>query len=344
MAHGSQGRPPRQRNDQFRREGRTLTGFLGGSAIDALAIAVRAVALATIVVMTGALTFRWGVLRRWPAARPAPLVEWSALVARAGACAAACLVLVAPVRLFAQAQRLTMAGDPVLPMMGNVLRTTWGRGWTLQCAASLIMLTGLLLAGRSSRWGWRVGLASAFGITLSPALMGHAIAAERLVFVSVLADWLHVAMAGAWLGALAMLALIARSVRVRGAGDDAVIATFIELFHPIALTCSVVLVVTGVVSLLLRVSSISDLLHSTYGAILAIKLTLTLAVAALGFHHARRGAQRARFGRAPSVVRSLAAETVLAAAVIAVTAVLVGTAPPMRMAGAPVLEAVSRAS
>lgn len=287
-------------------------------------------ALAAIVVMTGAVTFRWGVLRRWPAPGRGPLVEWSEFIARSGAWAAACLLLVAPARLYFQARSLVVAGDPVLPMMGNVLHTMWGRGWMLQAAASLTMLVGLLFARRGSTAGWWLGLVSAAGVTLSPALMGHAVAAERLLGVSVLADWIHVAMAGAWLGALTMLALIVRSPSAAGSGAPA--ATLIELFHPVALTCGAVLVATGVISLLLRVDHIADLLRSTYGAILAVKLAFALGVAALGLHHSRRGAQLVRLGGARGVARSLAVETILAGMVIATTAVLVGTAPPMSMA------------
>jgi putative copper export protein len=159
----------------------------------------------------------------------------------------------------------------------------------------------------------------------------HAVASERLPLVSLFSDWIHVAMAGAWLGALSMLALVARSARSEAAG--ARVATLIDLFHPIALTSALVLVASGVVSLLLRVEHLTDLLHSPYGVILALKLTLTFAIAMFGLHHARRGAQHARAGGTSGVVRSLAVETVLAALVIATTAVLVGTAPPMSMTG-----------
>lgn len=297
--------------------------------IAVLAFVTRAVALAAIVAMTGAIAFRWGVLRRWPATSPAPLGEWSASVARAGAWAAVCIVLIAPLRLYAQAHGLVMAGDPVLPMMSNVIQTMWGRGWILQCGAALAMLAALLWAGRGSPRGWRLALVSAIAITSSPALMGHAIAAERLLVLSMLADWLHVSMAGAWLGTLAMLALVAQRAATGAAGGDPPVATLIELFHPVALTCSLALVVTGVVSVLLRVDRLGDLLHSRYGAILAVKLLLTFCVAALGLHHSRRGAQLARRGETRGVVRSLASEVALAVMVIAATAVLVATEPPM---------------
>ncbi len=295
--------------------------------IDGLALAARAIALAAIVVMTGAVTFRWFVIRRWPGSTEAPLAEWSAFIGRIGACGAASVLLVAPVRLYAQARNLVMAGDPVLPMMANVTHTMWGRGWMLQIAASLTMLVGLLFVRGKSATGWWTGLVAAVAVTLSPALMGHAIAAERLLALSVIADWVHVVMAGAWIGSLAMLALLARSASASSSG--APVATLIELFHPVALICSVVLIATGVISLFLRIEHLADLLHSAYGAVLAIKLTLTVGVGAIGLHHARRGARLVRLGDTRGVARSLAAEAILAAMVIAATAVLVATAPPM---------------
>lgn len=304
------------------------------STFAVLVVVARGFVLAATIVMAGAVVFHRGVLARWPAAPPAPLHQWSERTARSGVAAAACIVVLAPARLFAQARGLVVPGDPILPMMGNVMHTMWGRGWVLQTAASLCALAGLVLARRGSRGGWPLAFASTLGVTLSPALMGHAIAAERLLVVSVLSDWVHVAMAGAWLGTLAMLALVARvgvAATAPAAASDTAVATLIDLFHPIALICSATLVATGVISLLLRVDHLGDLPHSAYGAILAVKLTLTLGVAAFGLHHSRRGANRVRLGQAAHVARSLAAETVLAGMVIAATAVLVGTSPPMRM-------------
>ena len=278
--------------------------------------------------MAGAVTFRWFVIRRWPGSTEAPLADWSAFVARVGAWAAASVLLVAPVRLYAQARSLVMAGDPVLPMMTNVAHTLWGRGWMLQAAASVTMLVGLLFARGKSAAGWWLGLVSAVAVTLSPALMGHAVAAERLLALSVIAD-LGSRRDGGRMGRLACHARLDRAV-VSGVGSGAPVATLIELFHPVALVCSVILIATGVISLFLRVEHLADLFDSAYGAVLAVKLTLTAGVGAFGLHHARNGARLGRAGQTYGVARSLAIETGLAAMVIAATAVLVATAPPMR--------------
>lgn len=214
-------------------------------------------------------------------------------------------------------------------MMANVLRTMWGRGWLLQALAAAVLLAAFVLANRGLAAGWWLALAAVAGVTASPALMGHAVAADHYLVVSLLADWLHVAMAGAWLGALAMLTMIVRRSDQADSGAEETTATLIELFHPVALAGATVLTATGVVSLLLRVEHLADLLHSAYGAILAVKLALTFGVAILGWRHSRGAAQMARAGGAHALRRSLAAEIALAAAVITVTAVLVATAPPM---------------
>jgi putative copper export protein len=261
--------------------------------IDVIAVTARAIAFAGIVVMTGAVTFRLAVLRRWPISEPEAPARLRTLAARAGAWAAASLILIAPARLYAQAHSLVDVGDPVAPMMANVLRTTWGRGWLLQTIASLVGLAGFLLARRRSRAGWGAVSMSSLALTLSPALMGHAVAAERFLVVSLLADWVHVTAAGAWVGALALLTLAAIHADMLSPAG-ALTARLIELFHPVALTGAAALAVTGVVSLLLRVDRIGGLLHSAYGLVFAVKLGFTLVVAGFGLRHARRGAELAR--------------------------------------------------
>lgn len=242
--------------------------------------------------------------------------------------AAAAISIVAPARLYLQARSLVDLTDPVLPMMSNVLRTTWGRGWLVQLMASLAALAGFLIVNLRGRGGLGLALLAALVLTLSPALMGHAVAADRLVVLSLGSDWLHVTAAGAWVGTLCIVTIVSVSI------GDAVpekpsTANLIAAFHPVALAAATALVVSGVASLLLRVEHLGDLFRSTYGGILAVKLALTAAVAVLGWHHARNGVRLAIGGSRSTLTRSLMAETILAAVVIGATALLVGTAPPM---------------
>lgn len=276
--------------------------------------------------MLGAASFRWAVLPRWSVAE-SDARQYGVLTSRIGAWAATVVAVVAPARLYLQARSLVDVTDPVLPMMSNVLRTTWGRGWLLQLVAALVALAGFLFALRRVRGGWGFAAPAALLLALSPAFMGHAVAADRLVLVSLGSDWLHVTAAGMWIGTLLLVTIVV--TMHDDSPDDTSVASLIAAFHPVALTSATVLAASGLASLLFRVQRFGDLLHSPYGAILAAKLALTGCVAALGWHHARNGARVAVAGGRSGVARTLVAETVFAVLVIAVTALLVGTAPPM---------------
>ena len=142
-------------------------------------VASRAVAFAAIVLIVGAVTFRWAVVRRWTPAEPDVSNRFGALASTAGAWAAVNLVLIAPVRLYVHALALLAEGDPVVPMMVNVVRTSWGRGWLLQISSAIAALVAFLLARHGWRVGWWLAVASAVVLTWSPALMGHAVAANQ---------------------------------------------------------------------------------------------------------------------------------------------------------------------
>ncbi|MDB4917937.1 MAG: copper resistance protein [Gemmatimonadetes bacterium] len=292
------------------------------TASDIIAIAARAVALAAIVVMTGAVVFYWLVARRADGSATFP--------AKVGMRAAACVLLVSPARLYMQARALVDAGDPVAPMMANVLHTPWGRALMLQAAAVLLALVAFLLVQRRGRVGWWLALVPVFALCCTPALMGHAAAAEQYANVSIAVDSLHVVAAGGWIGALFLLALTIRSLEP-SVTSGAQAATLIELFHPVALWCTGALLVTGVMNLSFRVLHFRELLTSQYGAIIAIKVALTLGVAGIGFHHSRRGALLARAHGTAAVRKTLIAESVTAVLVLIATAVLVGTSPPGAM-------------
>ena len=260
----------------------------------------------------------------------APLARLAPLAAAMGACASATLLLVAPARLLFQAQTLVASGDPVAPMAVNVLGTTWGHGLTLQAGSALTALAGFLLAQRGRDGGWTLALAAALSLTLSPAMMGHAVAPERGLAGSVLADWVHVLSAGGWTGALCLIAVSGVALRRSDHGGET-LALLIARFHRVALTCAGALLASGVVSLLYRVEHLRDLLSSAYGALFFVKLAMAAVVLGFGAYHSRAGAERARREGAGGVARTLLAETAFAALTIVVTAVLVDSEPPGAM-------------
>jgi putative copper export protein len=104
------------------------------------------------------------------------------------------------------------------------------------------------------------------------------------------------------------------------------VAALIASFHHVALACVLGLLVTGTMSLVLRIPKLGDLFGSDYGTVLFVKLGGVAIIAALGAWHSQRAEGRARDGG--PVAGSLAAEVLSAVAALMVTSVLVGTEPP----------------
>lgn len=284
------------------------------------AVTLRAIALAAIAIATGAIVFRWFVLQRAGTAADGERAALDRLAADAGFLACSLLIVVAVPRVWFQALSFVDAGVSPMTMIPNVNTTMWGTGLWLQLVTSSIAAIGFRLARLRHRSGWIVASVAMAAVTFSPSLMGHPIAAEQRTWLNVGADWLHVISAGGWVGALTLLALAAR----RCAGD--VTAALIAAFHHVALVSVLGLLVTGSLSLVLRLQKLGDLPGSAYGTIFFVKIGCVAVVAAFGFWHSRLGERRARAGT--NVRTSLMAEVAFAAATIVVTAVLVGTEPP----------------
>jgi putative copper resistance protein D len=166
---------------------------------------------------------------------------------------------------------------PHLEMM--VLETDVGLSWTLRMAA-------LLLAGFAvtldSRWPT---------VSLGLAMLGGAVALATLAWTGhgamdegarrnwhFISDFLHLWAAGGWIGALVAFALLLRQAEPR----LAVLARTLAGFATAGAVIVAVISVTGVANYLFIVGpNVAGLLDSTYGQLLALKLSLFLAM--LGF-------------------------------------------------------------
>ena len=138
---------------------------------------------------------------------------------------------------------------------------------------------------------------------------------------------LHVLGAAVWTGGVATLALLALGPL---RGRDGAATALLRAFGPVAVCAAGVLVITGLYSLGREVATPDALLRSGYGQTLLLKVTLAVAVGALGAMHARRLHPRlARRGLLATPVRpwTLVAEALLAVAVLAAAGVLVASPP-----------------
>jgi putative copper resistance protein D len=224
-----------------------------------------------------------------------------------------------------------MSGETALaalwpPVQMMVLETDVGLAWAVRMTALIVVVIrpGLRLAS----FAGAIALASL-------AWSGHGAMDEgALRFWHFLSDILHLLAAGAWLGAMLALVLIAR-----GLVDEAHIRSLafaVRRFEWVGAAIVLTLSITGVVNYLFIIGPrLDEVLLGTYGMLLAIKVLLfaaMLVLAALNrFHLGPALAQALRDGQHVVAVnalrRSVVVELAIALLIVALVAWL-GTLSP----------------
>jgi putative copper export protein/methionine-rich copper-binding protein CopC len=211
-----------------------------------------------------------------------------------------------------------------------VMGSTFGRGWLLQVAAVIALLFGLRSA-RPMRWGALAGFTGALAISAS--FLGHPAAVPDVPGLAMSLDALHVLAAGGWVGAIIVLAVAALpQVRtVPSANRVEVVRGLLRAFSPLALRCAAILAVTGAIGGWLQLRDPGLILGSDYGLVLFRKVVLVVMIAALGAYHWRVVQPSVGSDRSVGRLRgSLVLDVALVLVVLVLTAILTGTAPPVR--------------
>ena len=220
-----------------------------------------------------------------------------------------------------------------------IVDTPMGHAWAVRMAAlAVALLVGIALKRIETRAG--LGLATLVGAVAlaSLAWTGHGAAGEGVVgSVQLVADIIHLAAAGAWLGALAALGvLVCRPTTA----DDLVLAhRALDGFAVVGTIIVGLVVATGAINgyVLVGPSHVLTLPSGLYGRLLLAKLALfgvMLGLAAANRYRHTPGLQAAiRDGGTDHAVRALrrsvAAETSVAVAILGLVAWLGTLAPPM---------------
>ncbi|QKE83927.1 copper resistance CopC family protein [Arthrobacter sp. NEB 688] len=238
-------------------------------------VLLRALDLAGTLVALGALL----AVRRVVPALGALAGPTRRRVVRAGALGAT-LALVAAlatplVTTTTQTGAAVGSGEWVAALGDVLLDSTWGRLWLLRLA--------LLALAYAALWRGRLGLAGA-GLVLAVALdgwAGHASALPSGVLVAWVAATLHVLAAGAWAGALLVLAVTLRPLaRVDGPDRGPLVLDAWRAFSPAAAVSSLVLLATGLYEAGVHVATWPALLRGVYGpAVLGKVLVVAVALA-----------------------------------------------------------------
>lgn len=210
------------------------------------------------------------------------------------------------------------------------IRTTWGNAWLLEVAAAGFIAWALVRRRPQGRWT-AIAAATPF-LALASALSGHAVAVAQRTTLAVTVDALHVLAAGGWIGSL--FTLVAAGLPAgRALGTESSelgIRALVEAFSPTALAAASVLALSGALTAWLHFGSLRDLWMSEFGRTLLVKLGVLSLVAATGAYNWRRVLPAlGRAGGGARLQRSATLELMVAAVVVAVTAVLVATPTPM---------------
>ncbi len=313
-----------------------------------VATIVRWLALSATAALLGALALDALVV---PAAPAAP----AAVRRRLHGCAtlaAVVLLLGALAELLVRTQAMLgpSAGRLMTTVPVVIARTHFGRIWLGRIALIVAIVALSPARGRRARV---VALGLGLGVALTTALTGH-LADWGDLTPSVGLDWAHVAAASVWTGGLAALALGC----ARATWPPETLAVVARRFSRVAGVCLAVVLVTGGYNAWVQLPGPAALWTTGYGRVLALKLALVSALAVLGgvnrygivaeldirwrrsrgarvFRRARLvliGPSASRRRRLPSRFTAyLAAETAVALAVFACTAVL-GESTPARHA------------
>jgi len=199
------------------------------------------------------------------------------------------------------------------------METTWGAGWRVQFAAATFALIGAALVRARVYAGWPALGVGALIAAGSQPLTGHAVE-DGWLSPAVFAQTVHVIGAAIWLGSL--IAIFA--VVLRREADRKLVATVIELFSPLALLGAGALLLTGLASSYLYLSSPTDLLWTVYGRVLCAKMVGFALIASLGYHNWQRIKPRLGEAAADDDLRqAVTAELGLVLVVLVLTAFLV---------------------
>lgn len=181
--------------------------------------------------------------------------------------------------------------------------------------------------------------AGAAYLAIAPALAGHA-SIESPVGVFFPSDVLHVLAASVWVGGIAclLLALPAATRELDSAARSRLLLATLARFSPLALGSVIAIAVTGVVQAYIDVRSFHGLLHSTYGALIMVKVGLLLLLISLGWINRERVIPALRrtveAGREPGgsgvlARRTMRGELALMLGVFGVSAALIAYTPPI---------------
>lgn len=212
--------------------------------------------------------------------------------------------------------------------LGNFLASSTGQRLTTQALAVGLAGGAVIWAClRPSRWSLAAVGVGASAAMLARALAGHANASSPRWF-TVGTQWVHLVSVGAWVGGLFWLLL---AMRRRDPGQGPGLA---RRFSTVAAGMLAVVAVSGVARALDQVGAWAQLVDTSFGVTLLVKIGFFVALVALGATSRFRHVPAASAGGIGRLRWAVRGEVAIAAGVLGATAVLTGFPPSDSVAAA----------
>jgi copper transport protein len=290
-------------------------------------VAARALEFAALLAIIGAVVFQLAIVSRLSTTDYPDVGPMSSRSARLGVIAALSLVASAALRVVLQSRMMSAMVDDA--SMHTLTATHWGHALVYQVVVTAVALAGFVLARHRMRGSWLLAGVAAVALAASPALEGHAAASPHLTTLGIAIDTFHVLGASGWLGSLLCVLAIGAPIALGSGQRWQNVATLVEAFSPVALTCAGLTALTGLASAWLRLGSIGALTGTAYGRVLIVKLALLFALAATGAYNWLRVKPSLGTAEATGRVRTLGAvELAIGCVIVVVTAILVALPTP----------------
>jgi copper transport protein len=217
------------------------------------------------------------------------------------------------------AERVLVGAPSLLPLF----QTPEGK-YLLALGVALAVCVGAVVCVDlwAARWSLLFLGAAGAAAVLVHVLAGHADAPSSLRLVNVAVQWVHMTGIGVWMGGLAWLLLGLRGM------TRAERAAAVGAFSRVATVALAVVLVTGAARGTVEVGSLGNLFDTGYGIALLAKVGMVVVLVAMGaLNHFRAVPALERGAGVRSFTLNSRGELVVAAVVLAATAVLSGLAP-----------------
>jgi len=224
------------------------------------------------------------------------------------------------------------ADMPDISIGSMMFDSAWGLSLMLQLLGALVAIVAFYRAHqRPNKNAWFAATIASLALAISPSLSSHASTTPQPA-ISVITDIIHVVAGSVWLGTLAVIMVVGISAALKtpdSVRPGARVASMINAFSPIALTCGGLIVFTGVIASIYHLKPLRSLWTTPYGVALLFKLFFVVLLFAAGAWNWRRMKPRLTGDDAISPMRSTATlELLLATVVLGMTAILVALEVP----------------